>query len=56
MSRPATTIHAEADVAEAGRVMDEKNVNRLPVVEGERLAGIITRQDVVRALATTTPV
>jgi CBS domain-containing protein len=49
MSTPAVTIGPDQQVAEAARVMVEKRVNRLPVVEGGRLAGIVTRADLVRA-------
>ncbi len=49
ISSPAVTIGPEQTVAEAARVMVGKQVNRLPVVEGGRLAGIVTRADLVRA-------
>jgi CBS domain-containing protein len=49
MSSPAVTIEPTHTVAEAARVMVEKKVNRLPVVEEGRLAGIVTRADLVRA-------
>ena len=49
MSAPAITISPERQVAEAARVMVERGVNRLPVVEGSRLVGILTRADLVRA-------
>jgi CBS domain-containing protein len=42
---PATTLY------EAGRLMRERRVNRLPVVEGGEVEGIVTRQDVVAGLA-----
>ena len=49
MSSPAITIRAERPIAEAARVMVERKVNRLPVVDGSELVGIVTRADVVRA-------
>ena len=49
MSAPAITISPERQVAEAARVMVERGVNRLPVVEDSRLVGILTRADLVRA-------
>src|SRR5215204_852766 len=36
-------------VSEAARIMCERHVNRLPVVKDERLVGIVTRADLVRA-------
>lgn len=49
MSSPAITIAPGRPVAEAARVMVERRVNRLPVVDDSRLVGIVTRADLVRA-------
>lgn len=49
MTSPPITIEAEAPLADAARIMDRKKVNRLPVVEDEKLTGIVTRADIVRA-------
>jgi CBS domain-containing protein len=49
MSSPVVTIDAGASIAEAASLMVQRGVNRLPVVEDGRLAGILTRADVVRA-------
>jgi CBS domain-containing protein len=49
MSSPAVTVSAGASVAEAATLMMANDVNRLPVVEDGRLAGIVTRHDLVRA-------
>jgi CBS domain-containing protein len=49
MSSPAVTIDAVASIAEAASLMVQRGINRLPVVENGRLAGILTRADVVRA-------
>jgi CBS domain-containing protein len=49
MTSPAITIRPGATVAAAARAMTNERVNRLPVVDGERLVGIITRADLVRA-------
>lgn len=51
MTAPAVTISPTASVASAARKMTERGVNRLPVVEGERLVGIVTRADLVRAFS-----
>jgi CBS domain-containing protein len=51
MSAPAITIDAHRRVHEAAKLMAAEGINRLPVVDGERLVGIITRADVVRAFA-----
>lgn len=54
MTSPAVTIAATREVAEAARLMSQKAVNRLPVVDEEgKLAGIVTRADLVRAFVRT---
>ena len=49
MTAPALTIGPRTDVTEAARLMIEKHVNRLPVLDGPALVGIVTRADLVRA-------
>jgi len=50
MSAPALTIGPRRPVTEAATMMIEEGVNRLPVVDhNERLMGIVTRADLVRA-------
>jgi CBS domain-containing protein len=49
MSAPAITISPFRTVAEAARLMTLHAINRLPVVKGETLVGIVTRADLVRA-------
>lgn len=49
MTSPAITISPQASVALAARLMSERRVNRLPVVSDEKLVGIVTRADLVRA-------
>ena len=49
MTSPAVTISPRRRVAEAARLMIEKAVNRLPVVDNGELVGIVTRADLVRA-------
>jgi CBS domain-containing protein len=50
MTAPAVTIGPTNSVSEAAATMIDKQVNRLPVVDGEGvLVGIVTRADLVRA-------
>jgi len=49
MSAPAITISPTRPLAEAARIMVEHRINRLPVVEHDRLIGIVTRADLLRA-------
>lgn len=49
MSAPAVTIEDCRSVVEAARMMHEKGVKRLPVVDGEgRLRGIVSRRDLLK--------
>lgn len=49
MTSPPITISPRRRVSEAARLMIEKQVNRLPVVDGGQLVGLVTRADLVRA-------
>ena len=50
MSEGVVTISAEAPLAEAARVMSERDVKRLPVVAGDnQLIGVLSRADIVAA-------
>ena len=49
MTSPAITVSPWSSTAEAARLMTEHGVNRLPVVKGTTLVGIVTRSDLVRA-------
>ncbi|WP_243310781.1 CBS domain-containing protein [Fundidesulfovibrio agrisoli] len=50
MTSPARTVPVDAAAADAARVMTGHGLRRLPVLDGERLVGIVTRTDLVRAL------
>ena len=49
MTEKVITITPDASLGEAARTMANKGVKRLPVVDDERLVGIISRADVVNA-------
>ena len=51
MTAPALTVAPTASVTEAAALMLECGVNRLPVVDGGTLVGIVTRADLIRAFA-----
>jgi PAS domain S-box-containing protein len=50
MSSPVMGIAPELSVLEVSRIMKERNIRRLPVIENNRLVGIITQTDLVRVL------
>lgn len=48
MTSPAVTISPDADVGEAARLMQDRHVKRLPVVDADdTLVGIVSRVDVL---------
>jgi len=49
MSTPVVTINEDASIEEAAKLMSRKRVKKLPVVSGDKLVGIITSTDLVRA-------
>lgn len=52
MTQNPITVSADANLSDAAREMDQRNIGSLPVVEDGKLAGIITDRDiVVRGLA-----
>lgn len=48
MSSPAVTVASDAPVAEAARTLAEHGVKRLPVVDDDRLVGIVSRADILK--------
>ena len=45
MSAPAVTVGGDAPAARILALLDKRRIRRVPVVEGGRLAGIVTRAD-----------
>lgn len=51
MTSPAVTVGEDEEIAEIANLMVRKNVNRVPVVDGDgNLVGIITRADIIRSM------
>jgi CBS domain-containing protein len=50
-SSELVTISADQDLDEALRLLAEHQVRRLPVVEGDRLVGIVAQADVAREVS-----
>ncbi len=51
MTRPVLTVEEDAPLREAARLMAQHRVNRLPVLREGKLVGIVSRADVIKALA-----
>lgn len=49
MTRAVATVDARADVREAARLMAERQVRRLPVLNGDRVCGMISLGDVAKS-------
>ncbi|MER6663921.1 CBS domain-containing protein [Amycolatopsis japonica] len=51
MTSPATGMGAGADLAEVGKALLDGKIRAMPIVDGARVIGILTRGDFVRAFA-----
>jgi CBS-domain-containing membrane protein len=52
MSKKPITIAATAPVAEAAKLFVKHRIRRVPVMNAEKLVGIVSRSDIVRFFAT----
>lgn len=51
MTRNPVTVQADAPIEDVATLLAERDVSRLPVLEGDRLVGIVSKHDIVRSLA-----
>ena len=52
MTKKVYTVNEEAEATDIARLMNRRNINRIPVVDSEnKLVGIVTRADMVRCMA-----
>jgi hypothetical protein len=49
MTAPVETLTAGADISDAAKMMIDERIRCLPIVEGARPIGILTRRDLLRA-------
>lgn len=50
MTTDVLTVTPQTTVREAATIMADKRINRLPVVEGVKVVGLIARNEVLRAM------
>ncbi|SJZ34469.1 CBS domain-containing protein [Selenihalanaerobacter shriftii] len=51
MSKEAITVDSDISIEEIATIMVEEGINRVPVLDGEKLVGIVSRADLVDVLA-----
>lgn len=52
MTKKVFTVNEEAEASDIARLMNRRNINRIPVVDDEgKLVGIVTRADMVQCMA-----
>ncbi len=51
MTSDVITVQPDTPVTRAATIMNDREVNRLPVVDGDVLVGIVTRADIVRSIS-----
>jgi len=49
MTRDVITVNRETSITEAFRLMEKNKIRRLPVMDGDKLIGIVTLSDLNRA-------
>ena len=52
MVKEVITVEPDTEIQQAGRMMLEKKIGCLPVVQGERLVGMVTETDILRCFLT----
>ena len=51
MTTNVVTVNRNADIKELASIMVEQGIKRLPVVENDRVVGIISRADIIKTMA-----
>jgi len=52
MSSPLITIDPNIDLTEAAKIMAKNNIKRLPVMDGDKLVGLLSSTDIMKASPT----
>jgi CBS domain-containing protein len=48
MTSPLVAVHPHEEVVEAAKLMSQRKIRRLPVVEDGKLVGMVTENDIIR--------
>lgn len=51
MTKRVITVDPDTSIDEIATLMVEKDINRIPVIEDDKLIGIVTRADVIKKMA-----
>ena len=51
MTTELVTVKPENTIEEVAQIMVKNNINRVPVIENNKLVGIVTRGDIIRGLS-----
>ena len=51
MSRPVITVHENTPVSDIAALLNERKIKRVPVVRGGEVVGVVSRADIVQAVA-----
>jgi len=51
MTAEPVTVSADASLEDVATILTERDVSRLPVLDGATLVGIVSKHDIVRAIA-----
>jgi CBS-domain-containing membrane protein len=55
MSNRVITAHEDASLAEIAGLLERNRIKRVPIVRGSKLVGIVSRSNLIQALASWTP-
>jgi CBS domain-containing protein len=55
MKSPPVTLYPQATLADAARTMAEKNIGFVVLTDGDKLVGVVSERDIVKALASGMP-
>jgi CBS domain-containing protein len=55
MSAPVVSVTEHTDITEIGKLLATHKIKRVPVIRDERIVGIVSRADLIRALAQQPP-